>query len=140
VGGKALMIPGLATNQAVYGWYDCGPTSGVTKVPNVAMYEGADWSNYLYTLNCLTLQMAVWKAPTCATFFFYCRQPMVLKNGRSFNTGDAVYFMGVPWWGSAPQCDAYYLSGPVENSLQSTSRRLSIGSSESIQGVGQQSD
>jgi len=115
VGGKALMIPGLATNQAVYGWYDCGPTSGVTKVPNVAMYEGADWSNYLYTLNCLTLQMAVWKAPTCATFFFYCRQPMVLKNGRSFNTGDAVYFMGVPWWGSAPQCDAYYLSGPVEN-------------------------
>ncbi len=114
-GGQALMIPGLATNQADYPWYDCGPSFGVTKVPNVAMYEGADWSNYLYTLNCMTLQMAVWKAPTCAPFFFYCRQPMVLKNGRSFNKGDAVYFMGVPWWGSAPQCDAYYLSGPVQN-------------------------
>ena len=114
-GGKALMIPGLATNQAVYPWYDCGPSQGVTMVPNVAMYEGADWSNYVYTQNFITLQAAVWKAPTCATFFFYCRQPMILKNGRSFKKGDAAYFMGVPWWGSAPQCDAYYLSGPVQN-------------------------
>ena len=42
---------------------------------------------------------ALWKAPGCATFFFYCRQPMVLKNGRSFRPGDAVYFSGIPWWG-----------------------------------------
>jgi hypothetical protein len=114
-GGKALMIPGLATNQAMYGWYDCGLSQGVTTVPNVAMYEGADWNNYLFTQNFITLQAAVWKAPTSATFFFYCRQPIILTNGRSFKKGDAVYFTGVPWWGSAPQCDSYYLSGPVNN-------------------------
>ena len=93
-GGQALMIPGLATNQAEYGWYQCGPSMGVTQVPNVAMYEGADWNNYLYTQNFITLQAAVWKAPTSATFFFYCREPIILTNGRSFKKGDAVYFMG----------------------------------------------
>lgn len=114
-GGNALMIPGLATNQPDYPWYQCGQSPGVTKVPNVAMYEGADWKNYLYTQNYLNVETALWKASTSATFFFYCRQPMVLKNGRSFNKGDAVFFSGVPWWGSAPQCDAYYRSGPCSN-------------------------
>jgi hypothetical protein len=112
-GGNALMIPGLATNQPDYGWYTCGLGPGVAKVPNVAMYEGADWSNFLYTQNYMNVETALWKAPGCATFFFYCRQPMVLKNGRSFRPGDAVYFSGIPWWGSAPQCDGYTRSGPV---------------------------
>ena len=40
---------------------------------------------------------------------------MILHNGRSFQTGDAVFFTGVPWWGSAPQCDAYYLGTPIRN-------------------------
>jgi hypothetical protein len=39
----------------------------------------------------------------------------VLTNGRSFQTGDAVFFTGSPWWGSAPQCDGYYLGGPCSN-------------------------
>ena len=116
VGGNALMIPGLATNQSESGWwYQCGPGSSVQKVPNVAMYEGANWDNYLYTQNFPTAEAAMWKAPGAASFLFYCRGPLILTNGRSFNPGDAVYFTGTPWWGSAPQCDAYYLGGPCSN-------------------------
>ena len=114
-GGNALMIPGLATNQSSP-WYQCGPGVNVVKVPNVAMYEGANWDNYLYTQNFITVDAAIWKAPGAASFFFYCRGPLILNNGRSFNAGDAVYFMGAPWWGSAPQCDAYYLGPTCTNS------------------------
>lgn len=114
-GGTALMIPGLATNQSG-GWYQCGAGPTVQKVPNVAMYEGANWDNYLYTQNFLNPETAMWKAPGAASFFFYCRGPLILKNGRSFNAGDAVYFTGLPWWGSAPQCDAYYLGPGCTNS------------------------
>lgn len=117
VGSQALMIPGLATNQSSPGpwWYQGEQGGSVNKVPNVAMYEGANWDNYLYTQNFPTIEAALQGAQTAASFFFYCRGPMVLNNGRSFQTGDAVFFMGVPWWGSAPQCDSYYLGPPCNN-------------------------
>lgn len=117
VGGNALMIPGLATNQASPGpwWYNNAPGADVKTVPNVAMYQGANWDNYLYTQNFPTVDQAFQAAQTAADFFFYCRGPIILTNGRSFQTGDAVFFTGVPWWGSAPQCDAYYLGGPCNN-------------------------
>ena len=116
-GGNALMIPGLATNQAQPGpWWANGQMGGsVLKVPNVAMYEGANWNNYLYTWNFATIEEALQGSQTAASFFFYCREPIVLTNGRSFQPGDAVYFTGPFWWGSAPQCDAYYLGGPCTN-------------------------
>lgn len=118
-GGKALMIPGLATNQTQPGpwWYKDNNAVGanVLTTPNVAMYEGANWDNYLYTQNFATIDEALQGAQTAASFFFYCRGPIVLTNGRSFQTGDAVFFTGSPWWGSAPQCDAYYLGGPCSN-------------------------
>ena len=49
-------------------------------------------------------------------FFFFCRDGMVLENPewpepRIFNPGDAVFFSGEPWWGSAPQCDGYQKDG-----------------------------
>ncbi|HEY6805399.1 MAG TPA: hypothetical protein VI306_17610 [Pyrinomonadaceae bacterium] len=116
-GGNALMIPGLATDQAAAGpwWYQNAPGANVKTVPNVAMFEGANWDNYLYTQNFASVDNALQAAQTAASFFFYCRNPIVLTNGRSFQTGDAVFFMGTPWWGSAPQCDAYYLGGPCTN-------------------------
>jgi hypothetical protein len=118
-GGNALMIPGLATNQTAPGpWWDGDNNAmgaNVITVPNVAMYEGANWDNYLYTQNFATIDDALKGAQTAASFFFYCRGPIVLTNGRSFQTGDAVFFTGSPWWGSAPQCDAYYLGGPCKN-------------------------
>lgn len=118
-GGKALMIPGLATNQSSNGpwWYHNEPGGSIQKVPNVAMYGEANWDNYLYTQNFPNVNAAFQAAGTEASFFFYCRGPMVLGNGRSFQTGDAVFFTGIPWWGSAPQCDSYYLGQPCSNSL-----------------------
>ena len=116
-GGTALMIPGLATNQAQPGpwWADGAMGGSVLKTPNVAMYENANWDNYLYTWNFATAEEALQGAQTAASFFFYCRAPLVLTNGRSFQTGDAVYFTGSPWWSSASQCDAYYLGGSCSN-------------------------
>src|SRR5262245_52051027 len=116
-GGKALMIPGLATNQAAPGpWWANGQMGGSVLVkPSVAMFEGADWSNYLYTWNFATSDEALQGAQTAASFFFYCRAPLVLANGRSFQKGDAVFFTGSPSWSSAPQCDGYYLGGPCTN-------------------------
>lgn len=116
-GGKALMIPGLATNQSSPGpwWHNNEPGGSVQTVPNVAMYGEANWDNYLYTQNFPNVNAALQAAGTAASFFFYCRGPMVLSNGRSFQTGDAVFFTGTPWWGSAPQCDSYYLGQPCTN-------------------------
>ena len=116
-GGKALMIPGLATNQSSPGpwWYNNEPGGSIQTVPNVAMYGEANWDNYLYTQNFPNVNAAFQAASTAASFFFYCRGPMVLGNGRSFQTGDAVFFTGTPWWGSAPQCDSYYLGPPATN-------------------------
>lgn len=119
VGSTALMIPGLATNQSSPGpWWDGTPQTpgkSVQKVPNVAMFEGASWDNFLYTQNFPTINAALQGAQTAASFFFYCRGPLALTNGRSFQTGDAVFFTGVPWWGSATQCDSYYLGPPCTN-------------------------
>ena len=118
-GSTALMIPGLATNQSSDGpWWNGRfktPGQSVHKVPNVAMFQGANWDNYLYTQNFPTIEAALQGAQTAASFFFYCRGPLILTNGRSFQTGDAVFFTGVPWWGSAPQADAYYLGTPCTN-------------------------
>ena len=74
-GGKALMIPGLATNQAQPGpwWYNGAMGANVLMVPNVAMQEGADWGNYLYTWNFASIDEALQGAKTAASFFFYCR-------------------------------------------------------------------
>src|SRR5512140_2781775 len=85
-----------------------------TKTPNVAQYKGADWKNFIR------------KEPNCTperarrialqnpriTFFFFCRQEMVLEGPvfekyGAFHPGDAVFFSGEPWFGSAPQCDSY---------------------------------
>lgn len=76
---------------------------------NVAEYQGADWSNWISTRNFPDPGAAQAYAveDNAIGFFFYCRQPMVLTNGRSFQPGDAAFFSGQPWLGSAPQCDTY---------------------------------
>ncbi|MEY2564581.1 MAG: hypothetical protein QOH88_2774 [Verrucomicrobiota bacterium] len=80
-----------------------------TKTPNVAQYGGASWKNWIATQNFGTVAAAQNYAAQNPqiTFFFYARQYMSLSNGRSFNPGDAAFFSGQPWWGSAPQCDSY---------------------------------
>ena len=89
-----------------------------TKTGNVAMYGQADWSGYKKTVaNCSPEQARrIAMLDPAISFFFFCRGAMVLTNPawpapRTFNPGDAVFFSGEPWWGSAPQCDAYQKDG-----------------------------
>jgi len=116
-GGGTLLIPGLATVQANPGpwWYNDAPGDSVVKSPNAAMYGGANWSGMLRKGNYASADAAMQHANTSETFFFYCREPLDLGPGRQFQSGDAVFFAGQPWWGSAPQCDAYSLSGGCSN-------------------------
>jgi hypothetical protein len=91
------------------------PTVTWKIVPNVAQYGGADWSNYVERHSGITLEQAqaIGAANPAISFFFYMRSGMYLepKDGHPakgmFNPGDAVFFSGQPWYGSAPQADAY---------------------------------
>jgi len=76
---------------------------------NVAQYQGADWNNLISTQNFPNAIAAQAYAAQNSeiTFFFFCRQYMVLTSGRTFQPGDAAFFSGQPWPGSAPQCDLY---------------------------------
>jgi hypothetical protein len=95
------------------------------------MYKGADWSGLVRTVPQCSPQLAfrIARLDPNISFFFFCRDSMVLEATagnptRVFNRGDAVFFTGKPWFGSAPQCDAYqnngvsvaYISGsPTDN-------------------------
>ena len=80
---------------------------------NVAQYGQADWTNFVAKTSNTTpaAAMRIAFANPAVTFFFYCRQQMVLDGPAAkygpFLPGDAVFFKGEPWYGSAPQCDSY---------------------------------
>ena len=80
-----------------------------TVTPNVAQYGGANWSNFIKTVPNCTPQSAqrIARADPNIGFFFYCRGVLVLDGHPQFNPGDAVFFSGAPWPGSAPQADIY---------------------------------
>ncbi len=88
------------------------------KTPDVAMYKGADWSGLVETVSQCSpgLAFRIARLNPDISFFFFCREGMVLEATagnptRVFNPGDAVFFTGTPWFGSAPQCDAYQKDG-----------------------------
>ncbi len=91
---------------------------GWTKKPNVAQYKGASWDNFVQKESNCTPEQAqrIALLNPEITFFFFCRQGMVLEGQveekyGTFQAGDAVFFSGEPWYGSAPQCDAYEKTG-----------------------------
>jgi hypothetical protein len=88
------------------------------RTANVAMYGQGDWSGFRKTVSNSTPEAAlrIANADPEIRFFFFAREPMVLTNPtwpqpRVFQPGDAVFFSGEPWWGSAPQCDGYVKDG-----------------------------
>lgn len=85
------------------------PNANWIETNNVAQFEGADWNNWISTASFTGADAAQAFAAENSNidFFFYCRQFMMLNNGRSFQAGDAAFFSGQPWFGSAPQCDTY---------------------------------
>ena len=123
--GATLLIPSLATNQAAPGpWWDedLNQRGGsVVQTDNVAMYKGADWSGMLHLGNFSSADEAMYRyikgggITGAETFFFYCNGPLDLGPGKQFQTGDAVFFGGKPWWGSAPQATGFSLSGGCSN-------------------------
>jgi hypothetical protein len=119
---KTLLIPGLASNQAQPGpWWQKNPGGGgqmggsVVETSGVAMYGHADWSKLLRVENYASVDLALQSAKGGETFFFYCNGFLDLGPEKQFQPGDAVFFAGEPWWGSAPQCDAYSLSQGCSN-------------------------
>lgn len=79
------------------------------KNPNVAQYKEADWSQVVGIAHDLNLDQAfkIAEEKQEITYFFYMKgSQMVLEKTdgtyRVFRHGDAVFFGGEPWWGSAP--------------------------------------
>lgn len=92
-------IPNIGLNTELSGWQ---------QIEGVAQYKNADWSQVVGIAHHTSLREAIEIANSndTITYFFYMSGcPMVLEtqegNYRSFTTGDAVFFAGTPWWGSA---------------------------------------
>ncbi|MCV9930324.1 glycosyl hydrolase family 18 protein [Flavobacterium sp. LS1R49] len=87
-----------------------------TKKANSAMFKGANWNTLIKKVSNCTPELAkriAIKDPKIS-FFFFCREAMILENLGDkgiFRAGDAVFFSGEPWYGSAPQCDSYEKTG-----------------------------
>ncbi|MFB6454070.1 hypothetical protein ACE38W_02270 [Chitinophaga sp. Hz27] len=109
-----LLIPGLGAMQSSGWWQDNAPGQNVVTKPNVAMYGNGDWSGMLRQGTYSSANEAMQSMQGGETFFFYCNQTIILPTG-TFPATTAVFFGGAPWWGSAPQCDGYELSGQCQN-------------------------
>ena len=81
---------------------------GFQKIEDVAQYKEADWSQVVGVAREVSVKEAVKiaKNDPRITYFFYTKgYQMVLEKQdgdyRIFHHGDAVFFSGTPWWGSA---------------------------------------
>ena len=113
----------LALTSALYTAPTCSPrditseipeittpdSQNFEKIPNVAQYKNADWKNVVGIARGIPLNLAyqIANENENITFFFYTKgMYMVLETTeetfRGFGHGDAVFFTGHPWWGSAP--------------------------------------
>lgn len=78
------------------------------KIPGVAQYKNSDWSGHIVTKGNMTLEEAMKFAESKpdVDYFFHMKGWMHLESAppqhRYFRPGDAVFFSGEPWWGSAP--------------------------------------
>ncbi|MDB2613850.1 hypothetical protein N9Y92_01675 [Chlamydiales bacterium] len=82
---------------------------GYEKIKDVAQYKNADWNNVIGISKHISIQEAKKIAdndPDITFFFLTKGHRMVLEKEdgtyRTFHHGDAVFFTGEPWWGSAP--------------------------------------
>jgi len=88
---------------------DSSITQGFKKIPNVAQYKMADWSQVVGIARGISMDEAyrIANSNPDITFFFHTKgYQMVLEKEdgsyRVFRHGDTVFFSGQPWWGSAP--------------------------------------
>ena len=81
-------------------------------IPDVAQYKKADWSQVIGRAKNVTVSQAkeIAESNSAITYFFFVKGgQMVLENtdaeqpfARIFQHGEAVFFSGTPWWGTAP--------------------------------------
>lgn len=78
-------------------------------ISDVAQYKQGDWSQVIGRASNVTVEQAknIADANPAITYFFYVKgYSMVLETtsneARFFSYGDAVFFSGTPWWGTAP--------------------------------------
>lgn len=87
------------------------PVANFKKVADVAQYSGADWANEVRRDKAITLDQAraIAAANPKITYFFITKGVQMSLGAKGvFRTGDAVFFSGKPWYGSAPGlADAY---------------------------------
>lgn len=86
-------------------------SDGWKRIPNVAQYGQSDWNNVIGKAEQVTLEKAkeIANSNPDITYFFHVKGGrMVLIDKRTpeniyrvFFHGDAVFFTGEPWWGSA---------------------------------------
>ena len=81
---------------------------------DVAQYKGANWSNEVKRVSGVSVEEAkrIAEADPSITYFFYMKAPRMYLEGKAgpdgwadkgvFLGGDAVFFSGDPWYGSAP--------------------------------------
>lgn len=120
---------------AASGSHASAQTEPWVKVPGVAQYKGAvldsrgTWDNQRGSRRSnLTLEQAraVAEADPNVNYFVQCNSGMYLETmgaQGNINAQDAMFFSGSPWYGSAPQCDAY-------ERREARSRKLTCGGSE----------
>jgi len=89
-------------------------------ISDVAQYKEADWDNFAFVVcgvNPIQAKQIAEMNPEVTYFFFVKGSQLVLEYGdeaRVFQHGDAVFFTGEPWWGSAPDLADGYIKIPVE--------------------------
>lgn len=95
------------------------------EIPDVAQYKCADWSTHVATIPVSSVEeaQAIADADPSITFFFIVNgYNLVLENTevtpaiwRCFQHGDAVFFSGQPWWGSAQDLACGYVKVDSNN-------------------------
>jgi hypothetical protein len=85
---------------------------GYQRVPDVAQYGGADWSNVVEVARHISLKeaKAIADRNPDINYFFYIKAPsgFAYEKWGYFAQHDAVFFSGDPWWGSAKRdADGY---------------------------------
>ena len=85
------------------------PKSTWKRIPDVAMYKKASWSSEVMRVEGVNLDLAfeIAESLPSITFFFIVKgERMILEtlpeDQGVFQHGDAVFFSGKPWYGSAP--------------------------------------
>lgn len=105
------------------------------KVPDVAMYDKADWALMVCKKSGMSLESAQAFAETQdqITFFFFVTSPFYLETHGQFNANEAVFFSGEPWWGGAANFADGYIKPSAKNRYTETDTPIGTGwiSSES---------